>query len=105
MVRASLQTEPGSNAKFDAVEQRLVDWLGGSEKSMLALLERVVNIDSGSRDRDGVNAVADCFRRFLEERGIATSTIGRRRAGRHCPSRPACPGRRQPPFHFDDGTL
>jgi glutamate carboxypeptidase len=74
MARASRQTEPGSIAKFDAVEQRLVDWLGSNGNAMLALLHSVVNIDSGSGDKEGVNAVADGFRRFLEQRGIATST-------------------------------
>ena len=74
MGRASYQTEPGSPAGLDAAERRLMDWLGRRGEPMRALLESVVNIDSGSGDRNGVNAVADRFRRFLEERGIATST-------------------------------
>jgi glutamate carboxypeptidase len=37
---------------------------------MLALLEELVNIDSGSYDRAGVEAVGERFRRFFEEQGI-----------------------------------
>lgn len=38
---------------------------------MLALLERIVNIDSGSYDAEGVNAVAAVFAQRLAEQGFA----------------------------------
>jgi len=50
--------------------QTIRDWLAGQRAPMLALLEEVVNIDSGSYDRAGVEAVGERFRRFFEEQGI-----------------------------------
>ena len=75
MARASHPMPPGPAAKLDEVEWRLVEWIARRRDAMVALLESVVNIDSGSSDKPGVNAVADCFRRFLEERGVAAATI------------------------------
>ena len=40
---------------------------------MLALLEEVVNIDSGSYDKPGVDAVGEAFVRFFEGQGIPTA--------------------------------
>ncbi len=53
-----------------AAPQTILDWLAGQRPAMLALLEEVVNIDSGSYDRAGVEAGGERFRRFFEEQGI-----------------------------------
>lgn len=53
----------------------LTDWLRDREPDMLALLERIVNIDSGSYNKAGVDAVGDALRTFLEGEGIETQTI------------------------------
>jgi Peptidase family M20/M25/M40 len=50
-------------------------WLADQRGAMLALLEEVVNIDSGSYDKPGVDAVGERFKRFFAENGIATTTI------------------------------
>jgi glutamate carboxypeptidase len=50
-------------------------WLEEQKPAMLALLEEVVNIDSGSYDKPGVDAVGERFRRFFEEHGIETTVI------------------------------
>ncbi len=50
-------------------------WLSDKEGAMLALLEELVNLDSGSYDKAGVDAVGERLRRFLNEQGIATVTI------------------------------
>ncbi|MCG6122022.1 MAG: M20 family metallopeptidase [Microvirga sp.] len=42
---------------------------------MLALLEEVVNIDSGSYDKAGVDAVGERFARFFAEHGVPVETI------------------------------
>ncbi|TVR09971.1 MAG: M20 family peptidase [Salinarimonadaceae bacterium] len=42
---------------------------------MLALLEEVVNIDSGSYDKAGVDEVGERFARFFEEHGVPVQTI------------------------------
>ena len=43
---------------------------------MLALLERLVNIDSGSGDKAGVDAVGDEIVTFLEQHGVLIERIG-----------------------------
>jgi glutamate carboxypeptidase len=54
-------------------EAQILDWLAGKKQDMLDLLEKVVNIDSGSYDKMGVDAVGDEFIRFFQERGLPTS--------------------------------
>jgi glutamate carboxypeptidase len=56
-------------------------WLGDKQGAMLALLEELVNVDSGSYDKAGVDAVGERLRRFLNEQGIATVTIPNQRYG------------------------
>ena len=46
------------------------DWLAAQEGAMVALLEEVVNLDSGSYDKEGVDAVGERFARFFTEQGI-----------------------------------
>lgn len=55
-------------------ERAICDWLGEQYGAMLELLEEVVNIDSGSFDKEGVDAVGERFRRFFAEHGIPTSS-------------------------------
>ncbi len=55
-------------------EAAILDWLGGQKQAMLELLETVVNIDSGSYDKAGVDAVGAQFIGFFTERGLPTST-------------------------------
>ncbi len=52
-------------------EQQVVRWLGGSHDAMVALLRRIVDIDSGSYDKAGVDAVVAVLRGFLESHGVA----------------------------------
>lgn len=56
-------------------EQRLCGWLADQRDSMIALLAEAVNIDSGSGDKAGVDAVGRRFRRFLAEHGVETAAI------------------------------
>jgi glutamate carboxypeptidase len=53
-------------------EKQILDWLAAQREAMLALLARLVNIDSGSYDKPGVDAVGGHIRAFLNENGIAT---------------------------------
>lgn len=62
-------------------EQRLCGWLADQRDSMIALLAEVVNIDSGSGDKAGVDAVGERFRRFLAEHGVETAAIARETRG------------------------
>jgi glutamate carboxypeptidase len=49
------------------------DWILGQQDNMVALLETLVNIDSGSYDKSGVDAVGAQLSSFLQEIGIETS--------------------------------
>src|SRR5947208_8468443 len=58
-----------------------VEWLDGQKGAMLELLEDIVNIDGGSYDKAGVDAVGVRLRGFLEEQGIACETIANENFG------------------------
>ena len=67
---------PGNNS-----EQRVLEWLGGQHGAMLALLETLVNTDSGSYDKAGVDAVGGHIRDFLGGHGIETEVTSNTRFG------------------------
>ena len=50
-------------------------WLDTQEDAMLALLEDLVNIDSGSYDKPGVDAVGARIAEFLAGHGIPVTTV------------------------------
>lgn len=58
-----------------AVAADICRWLAGREAEMVALLETLVNIDSGSGNVAGVAAVADVLQRFLEEHGVFVARV------------------------------
>jgi glutamate carboxypeptidase len=62
-------------------EQELLGWLGKQHDAMVRLLAEVVNIDSGSYNKRGVDAVGACFARFFADHGIGTSIISGGRQG------------------------
>jgi glutamate carboxypeptidase len=53
-------------------EARICAWLADQKEAMLQLLEDVVNIDSGSYDKAGVDAVGNRFIRFFDDHGLLT---------------------------------
>src|SRR4051812_14962865 len=66
----------------DAVpEKAVVEWLGTQKGAMLTLLEDIVNIDGGSYDKAGVDAVGARLRQFLEEQGIACESVTNEKFG------------------------
>ena len=56
-------------------EGEILEWLGQQKGAMLKLLEDLVNIDGGSYDKAGVDAVGVRIRNFLEENDIACEII------------------------------
>jgi glutamate carboxypeptidase len=54
-------------------EARITEWLASQKAAMLGLIEKAVNIDSGSYDKQGVDAVGNLFMDFFKEQGILTS--------------------------------
>jgi glutamate carboxypeptidase len=56
-------------------EGEILEWLGTQQGAMLGLLEDLVNIDGGSYDKAGVDAVGVRIRTFLESHDIACEMI------------------------------
>ena len=67
--------------KQTAVRDAVLAWLSAHERDMLRLLEEVVNIDSQSCDKAGVDRVGAVFRAHLERAGIATEVFPLKKNG------------------------
>lgn len=65
------QVEPAINAE----EQELVNWLESKEDEMIALLERLTNINTGSLNKEGVDELAALFASELRGLGFTTSSL------------------------------
>lgn len=61
--------------------EKLAAWLRSHEHEMFDLLERVVNIESGSYHKPGVDQVCDVFRGFFEAAGIKTTVYAQEAHG------------------------
>jgi glutamate carboxypeptidase len=53
----------------------IIEHLGRQHQAMVTLLADLVNIDSGSYNRHGVDAVGDRLRSWLETAGITCETF------------------------------
>ena len=53
----------------------LINWLNAQQENMLSLMADLVNIDSNSFDKAGVDKVADRLRVFFDNHGIPYETI------------------------------
>jgi glutamate carboxypeptidase len=62
-------------------ETAVLDWLAAREGAMLEFIRALVDIDSGSYDKAGVDAVGARLRAFLAEHGVAFSVISNDRFG------------------------
>lgn len=56
-------------------QRSVLAWIDQHQHDAIRLLERIVNIDSGSHDKAGVDEVAGALREFLVARGVACETI------------------------------
>ncbi len=56
-------------------ERELVSWLDSQDEAMLAMLERLTNINSGSLNKEGVNTLAQIFSTELTTLGFSISTL------------------------------
>lgn len=59
----------------ETTKQQIKDWLAAAQPDMLALLERLVNIDSWSYDKAGVDKVGEEIAGFLASHGIDVTRI------------------------------
>src|SRR3954462_636377 len=62
-------------------ETEITAWLAGQQDAMIALLREMVDIDSGSYNKPGIDAVGAVGRRFLESHGLTAEAIPQSRHG------------------------
>jgi glutamate carboxypeptidase len=62
-------------------ETAVLDWLAAHRGAMLDLVRALADIDSGSYDKAGVDAVGARLRAFLAQHGVACSVIPNDRFG------------------------
>jgi glutamate carboxypeptidase len=60
---------------MNSEERTVLDWLAQQCPAMLTLLESLVNTDSNTYDKAGVDAVGDHLRRFLDGRAIGYDVV------------------------------
>ena len=56
-------------------EQQITAWLGTQQDAMVAMLREMVDIDSGSYNKRGIDAVGSVVRRFLESQRIPVEAL------------------------------
>ena len=76
-------TRDGNPASEGATmsEQQITAWLATQQDAMVALLREMVDIDSGSYNKPGIDAVGAVVRRFLESHGHPVETLPQSRHG------------------------
>lgn len=62
-------------------EEAITDWLAQQKPAMLAMLEEMVNIDSGSFNKAGIDAVGAVVSRFMAANGIRVETVAQAKHG------------------------
>lgn len=67
---------------LNVLRDRVVGYLRGQEREMVAMLQTVVDIDSGTGHAPGLNAVAEVYARGLGEAGVDAAVLPER-AGNH----------------------
>jgi glutamate carboxypeptidase len=65
----------------DDTETLVLDWLASQKEPMLDLVRTLVDIDSGSYDKAGVDAVGERLRAFLAAHNVTSSALANDRFG------------------------
>lgn len=65
----------GLGQQLSEEEARIIRYLDAHEEAAISLLERVVNINSGTMNQEGVRAVGAIFREKLDEIGFQTRWV------------------------------
>jgi glutamate carboxypeptidase len=63
------------------IEGKVKGWLSEQGGAMVALLEEMVNTDSGSYDKEGVDAAGEVLKRFFTAQGLTIETTPQPRFG------------------------
>lgn len=61
--------------ELTAEEQKVTDWLASRKEGMIALLRELVDTDSGSYDKAGVDRAGQVVARFHEANGLAVEVV------------------------------
>lgn len=62
-------------------ESEISAWLASQRDAMVALLREMVDIDSGSYNKPGIDAVGAVVRRFMDSHGISVETVAQQKHG------------------------
>ena len=65
----------------DSVEPEIMAWLASQRNAMIDLLARIVNIDSGTYNKRGSDAVGQVIAEFLTAHGLAIETLPQEKYG------------------------
>jgi glutamate carboxypeptidase len=66
---------PPRTTTLGTPDQRIAEWLSGRKEEMVAMLERVVNQNSGSLNREGLAAVREFFAKELRTLGFECEVV------------------------------
>ncbi len=72
---ATLFCSVSANTELDATEQAMADWIDDNAEEAIALLEKTVNISSGTLNIEGVKEVAATMRPEMESLGLDVEWI------------------------------
>lgn len=64
-----------------SIEAQITDWLAAQKPAMLALIEQLVNTDSGSYNKAGIDQVGAILSHFLAGHGIKVETVRQQKHG------------------------
>lgn len=62
-------------------EQQITEWLAAQKPAMLKMIEAMVNTDSGSYNKPGIDAVGAIVSRFMADQGIRVETVAQAKHG------------------------
>ena len=62
-------------------EAAIANWLADQQDAMVAMLREMVDIDSGSYNKPGIDAVGDVVRRFMAGQNIPVETVAQQKHG------------------------
>jgi glutamate carboxypeptidase len=62
-------------------ERKVTDWLAAQGDAMVKLLAELVNTDSGSYDKAGVDTAGEVLKRYFASEGLALETVAQPRYG------------------------
>jgi glutamate carboxypeptidase len=77
------EKKPGEYCMKNEDMKKIADFLDGKRDEMLGMIERLVNIDSGTYCKEGVEACGGIIARELENLGFKTSVVPEEECGNH----------------------